>query len=257
MLLAEAARDQFSLTAELPRTLKALFLRPGLLSQEYGAGRIARYVHPLRLYLAASLVFFLTLSITSGTNRGSVVRLSPAAPDSTASRQGVSVSATPDTSDGDSVEINTPWTALNERLEARIREMKALPDGVAEERIGSFMIRRAPIMVFMLVPLFALMIKVLYWRTRRYYAEHFVFALHVHAFSFLLFTAIFLLKNVQESVALALFCWVAIYPLFALRRAYGQGWIKTIIKYAVLGVGYNMLLATALVIEVIIAVMLV
>ena len=36
-----------------------LLLRPWQLTNDFNAGRRARYVHPLRLYLIASVLFFL------------------------------------------------------------------------------------------------------------------------------------------------------------------------------------------------------
>ena len=47
----DALTDELSLEARLPRTLGALLFRPGFLTREYFAGRIARYVLPFRLYL--------------------------------------------------------------------------------------------------------------------------------------------------------------------------------------------------------------
>src|SRR4029453_9696672 len=42
-------------------TLRLLFTRPGQLTAEMLAGRRARYIPPVRLYLVASVVFFLAL----------------------------------------------------------------------------------------------------------------------------------------------------------------------------------------------------
>src|SRR6185436_16470936 len=61
--------DQFSLNSGLLRTLRALFFRPGLLTTEYFALRIARYVPPFRLYLIASLLLFVFLSFLTGGDR--------------------------------------------------------------------------------------------------------------------------------------------------------------------------------------------
>lgn len=57
--LAEALDELLFVDGRLPRTLKALMSRPGLLSVEWQAGRRARYVRPLRLYLLALAAGFL------------------------------------------------------------------------------------------------------------------------------------------------------------------------------------------------------
>src|SRR5690606_37120719 len=61
-MIAEMLDDQLALNGRLPRTLVALLFRPGFLTREYTAGRIARYIRPLRLYLTCSLLFFVVLS---------------------------------------------------------------------------------------------------------------------------------------------------------------------------------------------------
>ena len=50
--------------SRLWRTLRALLFRPGYLSQQFLAGRRARYLSPFRLYFVLSVLFFLMVSIT-------------------------------------------------------------------------------------------------------------------------------------------------------------------------------------------------
>lgn len=56
-----------------------------------------------------------------------------------------------------------------------------------------------PKLMFVIVPGFALLLKWLYWR--RLYAEHLVFALHVHAIWYLLFTLKVFVEKLEEIVA--------------------------------------------------------
>ncbi|MEX2608734.1 MAG: DUF3667 domain-containing protein [Gemmatimonadota bacterium] len=56
--LIELADDVFSWEARLPRTLRALLLRPGLVAREWVDGRRARWTAPVRLYLLASVLMF-------------------------------------------------------------------------------------------------------------------------------------------------------------------------------------------------------
>ncbi|MEM0962466.1 MAG: DUF3667 domain-containing protein, partial [Bacteroidota bacterium] len=56
-------------------------------------------------------------------------------------------------------------------------------------------IGRVPTVLFFILPVFALLLKVLYIRRGWYYAEHLVFALHTHAFAFGVFTAVALLAT--------------------------------------------------------------
>ena len=58
------------------RTFVALVAPPGRLTQEYVAGRRDRYVPPLRLYLAASFLFFLVVKVL-GTGGGAHIVVAP------------------------------------------------------------------------------------------------------------------------------------------------------------------------------------
>lgn len=57
-VLADAADSFLNWDTKFLQTLKMLLLRPWRLTNDFNAGRRARYVHPLRLYLIASIIFF-------------------------------------------------------------------------------------------------------------------------------------------------------------------------------------------------------
>lgn len=56
--LAETLDELFFVGRKLPRSLTALLISPGLLTVEWSAGRRARYVRPLRLFLLALALTF-------------------------------------------------------------------------------------------------------------------------------------------------------------------------------------------------------
>lgn len=62
-LVYEMLDEFFSFDSRAFNTFPPLLLRPGFLTNEYIAGRRARYVSPLRLYLLISIVFFLAFSL--------------------------------------------------------------------------------------------------------------------------------------------------------------------------------------------------
>ena len=64
--VADLAEKYFALEGRLPLTLKMMFLRPGQMTVDYLEGRRQRYLSPLRLYLAASVLFFVGLSRVPG-----------------------------------------------------------------------------------------------------------------------------------------------------------------------------------------------
>jgi hypothetical protein len=118
-------------------------------------------------------------------------------------------------------------------LQRKVMQVGHLPPGEALREVLRDLLEYAPHMVFILLPIFALLLKLLYVRRSRFYAEHFVFALHMHAFVFVMFTIMFLLP--WEQLDLLLLLWIIAYLWLALKRVYGQGWIRTTLKWWTLG----------------------
>ena len=65
-LLMDVLDGVFGLEGRLWRTLPPLMFQPGKLTRKYLSGVRARYVMPFRLYLTASVLFFLAFSMVNG-----------------------------------------------------------------------------------------------------------------------------------------------------------------------------------------------
>ncbi|HBK47609.1 MAG TPA: hypothetical protein DDZ67_14495 [Xanthomonadaceae bacterium] len=106
-----------------------------------------------------------------------------------------------------------------------------------------------PSVLFVLVPLFALMLRVFYIETGRLYLEHLVVAVYSHAFLCLDLLAILLLSLLGDALAgiapwsgwlvggaqTLLLLWMPVYLLLMQQRVYRQFWLVTLVKYGVLG----------------------
>lgn len=262
-MLADVLEDQFVVNPALPRTLEALVLRPGLLTREYLAGRRATYVAPFRLYLASSVLFFLVFSVFglralergASTVDAQVEAVTAALdsargsrPDSASPPAGATSDEGPPTREiqpwARNLRVNLGSAETSARVRARTLERWGhLP---FQEALRAFMgeyLRYAPQTVFVLLPLFALILRGLYLGSGRFYAEHFVFSLHVHAFAFLAaLVGIALGWAVGGAVVgpvLALHLWLA------LKRVYGQGPFVTSLKFLALGTVYGFVLLVA------------
>jgi Protein of unknown function (DUF3667) len=112
-----------------------------------------------------------------------------------------------------------------------------------------------PYMMLCCVPLFALVLKILYLRRRIFYIDHLIYALHIHAFAYLGIMLIVLatlgLNRVMPgaianwTIAL-LWIWFAIQIFLSIRRVYRQRWFISIIKFCFGGLVYLMVLSVAL-----------
>lgn len=65
-LVAESIETLFSLDSRAARTLPALLLQPGKMTRAYLDGQRARFLPPFRLYVLASLIFFIVLPLVTG-----------------------------------------------------------------------------------------------------------------------------------------------------------------------------------------------
>lgn len=110
--------------------------------------------------------------------------------------------------------------------------------------------------LFVLVPLFALFLKLVYFRSDRGYLEHLVIALYSHAALLVGLLVIFLTTGISQwlpwstlpsnVIGTVIALGLPLYLLLMQKRVYGQGWLKTLIKYLVIGLVYSQLLGLAI-----------
>ncbi|MGK7394021.1 MAG: DUF3667 domain-containing protein [Candidatus Cyclobacteriaceae bacterium M3_2C_046] len=113
-----------------------------------------------------------------------------------------------------------------------------------------------PIMMFLLLPVFAIILKLLFLSRKQFYISHVVHALHLHSFAFFIFGISFLIYSLIFSngwVYWISFYTVIIYGLFSLKNVYGQSYPKTMFKYVLLGFSYFFLLLIFVVLELVLS----
>ena len=106
-----------------------------------------------------------------------------------------------------------------------------------------------PVAMFCLLPIYALLLKVVYVGSRRYYSEHLVFAMHIHTVAYLVFTFMVLVPDngIGAWVTLVSLLGLAVYYFMALKRYYENGVFATLTKYVLLGGVYTGLLVVTLI----------
>ncbi|MGZ3425000.1 MAG: DUF3667 domain-containing protein [Polyangia bacterium] len=225
-LVGDLFEELFQLESRLWRSLWTLFRRPGLLTQEYNAGRRVSYTTPLRLYLIASVTYFFVGSVVAHNKDESNIHFE--LPEITAA-------------DKAKIDQKSPFIAhILERANEAQKDPKA-----AVQRVRQTLNEWAPRIAAGLVPLFAILTFILFRRPKRFFVEHLVFALHAHATAFLLLTVSELLP--WGWVGLGATIALAVLSFMAMRRVFGQSRLRTIWKYLVIGFVYSMALALGVV----------
>ena len=275
--MREAIESLTHADSRLWQTLGALLVKPGVLTREFLSGRRASYLPPFRLYLVVSVLFFLIASALGDTGfsaraggdkaaapviivgdadeaRKELDELAREAEQAARTathpaeraiaektRDIASAAASGDTGGGcANLSYGGPGEAfIQPRLRAACKQIEA--DG--GRSLGRDFMANVPRVLILFLPLIAVVMKLLYWRPRRYYVEHLLFFVHNHAFVFLLFSVVLLVaaplpEGVGGMLTLAAFGYCTWYLFRAMRVVYGQSGRRTLAKYVVLGMTY-------------------
>ncbi len=248
----------FSYESKFFRTLKHLLFKPGFLTEEYNAGRRERYYHPARMYVFISFIYFLLFfSLPDKDGQGNI-----ADNDGVATRDSTdnfSFSLTSDNykskSEYDSVQATLAESARDgwfiRKMQYREIELNEKYKKSSTEFISDFgesFASNTPKVLFFLLPIFALLLKFLYFRKDFFYSEHLVMSIYFYNFFFAAGIITILLELIPGldwiSVITALV--VMAYLLLAMRNVYKQRWGKTIFKYILLSFSFLVCLGIGL-----------
>jgi len=272
-MLNEALEAVVQLDVRVLHTLPTFLFLPGRLTKEYIEGRRKRYIRPFRLYLFATFLLFTVLAFTAGQGLqfgvASQATVLPADSGRAASpvlgADTTAVASAPSflgsaaqrkrwardfETNPESVNfmIGSPETQAHVERILRVKVAEALRN--PRDLLGG-MIDHGPYVMFLMLPLFAFLNKLLYIRRSRLYVEHLIFSLHVHAFAFVAFTVAILLDNTGGGALSTAAGWVEASPLLylvlAMAHVYDQGLLKSTVKAVLLLLVYAFLLVLGLI----------
>src|SRR5438105_12761537 len=277
-------------------TIGWLIARRWHLTNQFLAGRRVRYVHPLRLYLLVSILFFFVVnywaksihadpSKLSADDRADIAaelndpdippaakagirraleakggtqpeaQTSPSPQTAVTPQPSVLASPSPAGDFRPLVQFDKPPSDKFEKwLEQRAKE-KMGEHGSKMALFIATLFSYLPYMMLCCIPLFALVLKVLYVRKRIFYIDHLVYALHIHSFAYLAIMLIVLITiGLNRSIPGSFASWIiaalwitfAVQVFMSIRRVYRQGWFFTLFKFFLGGFAYFVVLTVAL-----------
>lgn len=247
-IAGEALEDITDLDSRLWTTIKTLLWHPGRISADYIAGRRARYLPPVRLYLVVSFLVFLAISVSEPAT----VRSGPGVDDAAVEglQPGIYLPHTTESGEqevlsfreyveaeglADEIAALSPW--LRAVVERMIDNAERLQD--SPQIFVDGLTRRLPQMMFFLLPVFALMLWLFYLGSPYHYLQHLVFSLHYHTVAFMAFLLLWPINLVFPGdyggiVTLV----VMIYLPIALKGAYAGSPLAAAVKGIALGLSY-------------------
>ena len=223
-LIDQAFEAFTSIDGRLLRSFRCLVRHPGALTVAFLQGRRKPFVGPVALFLVTNVLFFATESLTGGT-----------------------IFTTP-------LEAHLhaqPWSGLAQELVAgRLAALHTSAD-VFAPRFDRAIALHARSLILLMALAFAVLPAIVFSRSRRPFAAHVVFSLHLYGFLLLLFcigTAVpagGLLAGGERSpsqvlddvISIGLLTACGVYLYFATGAVYGGGRAARAFKSAALAVG--------------------
>ncbi len=295
-MVTHAIADYFHFEHKFFGTIIPLLFKPGQLTKQYVAGKRASFIHPIRLYIFISIIFFISIlggvkikdekkstkttsnkeqkdSITKiktlekvmsyvpAEKRDSILkiekkRILKAESDTTNWNPYQGGGVIWDTKAKTVAEYEKDQLLLpkNKRdgfikhyLQKKNIEFKSYPN--PKEKFSEDLMRNIPKMMFVLLPLFALLLKLVYITKKKYYFEHLIYSFHLHSAIFLsvLLTMLFkwlfgFVYDIGGWLSLALIGYIIWYIYRSLRTFYGSTRWITILKIMFLSFFYNIFL---------------
>ena len=247
-LSREAISSLFELDGRSFRTLFYLLTKPAHLSKEYFSGRRMQYTPPLRLFLVISVSFFLLVSFYTS------IRSMEGILSANHEISGEEVSASTDNEEDPLAptlafveSINLPFfdeqtntnlrRAMNAQAETNINSMIEDPS----EFFRGYL-EYITVFILLMIPLLALIQKLIYIRSGHFYVEHLVLTLHNHAFIIFIVFVNSLIDLVNGSripiissafgyLGAAIYIWMWVYLFLSLKNYFQQGYGITLLKY--------------------------
>lgn len=222
--------DYLHFDSKFFRSLIPLFTKPGFLTKEYWEGRRTRYIPPLRLFFFVTILFVVMTSYFYNRFgqqlKDSIVHADPIVLSEEAER----VMKMPDTAKIYVARWKQTVTAkkLRDELEGERIRFGNIQQGF------DLVFKNFKYVMFFLLPVYALIFKVLFLRRRPFYIDHLIYAMHLQSFAYFLLSVVLLLPFIIElnfSImrATAFFA-ILLYISFSLHYLYRQALWKTILK---------------------------
>jgi hypothetical protein len=286
-LIVDLLNEFLNWDSKFFKTIALLLVQPWKLTNDFLAGHRVRYVHPLRLYLLASILFFFAVNywakaIHVAPNRFSseeraaveaelkkrdmppevrakvenALRRASSQIDEQA-EQPPSAAPTPKETATPIIDLSpskNTSTPFEKWIETRAKE-KIGEHGTNLQLFVKTLISNLPYMMLCCIPLFALVLTILYLRRKIFYIDHLIYALHIHSFAYLTTILIILVTiGLNHAAAGAFSGWIiallwitfSTQIFLSIRRVYRQAWFISIFKFVFGGFVYLIVLAVAL-----------
>ncbi|HEY0589885.1 MAG TPA: DUF3667 domain-containing protein [Pseudoduganella sp.] len=212
---------------KLWRTFGWLVAKPGQLTVEFMRGRRGQFIDPLRLLLTVSLLVFLAMKWQ--------IHHLPAAPGETAAPQAARMVTAADARETHWIDgkLFDVFSRSSDKFAGNYSKYVAQPEPAQAAQFWEAWLRFGPTIILCLIPLMAMVLKILHLGSGWRYGEHLVFAMHLQAV--VLLSLMFNVGGMHRPTRLTLGVALGLYMLLAMRKVYGGGWVLLLARMGILG----------------------
>lgn len=210
-------------------TLKTLFFYPGKITNDFLEGKRVSFVPPIRLYVFFSFIFFLTLNFVFSHKDEDKKLTQILAEEGKADKEEISKAF-------DSLEFKVNMedsigAKKSHDIERKLRKIGSMTGGDINQ-LNQKIYKILSFALFFLLPVFALIMKLMYRSSHKFYYEHFIAAIHYHVIIFiiLLIAIGFYAISLPSAAYLILFIGALVYFIHSLKVVYHQSWLRTSVK---------------------------
>lgn len=240
-LIVDLAGNVFAFDTRFWKTLVNILIRPGYLSYDYLKGHRARYMPPFRFYVFISFVFFVLLSFYIKKNMNYDEEIKTKIDSTLAENIQIGDQDTAMITGIDTVNFDLDEIVPNDYMVA-----KTANENVSKIKMALKAINNNPTLyfnrflkfiswsLFFLMPIYAVFLWLLFMKSRKYYYGHFIFSVNQHAFTFIFFILLILIKLIlpdrsshPENFLLLL---LPAYMIVATYQFYQTKWWKIVMK---------------------------
>jgi len=219
--LAHALEEFTHLDSKIFRSVGYVLFRPGKLTAEWIAGRERQYVRPLQLFIVMNVVYFLFLQFFPFNTLTTPLRVH---------YDGQAYSG-----------------LVRPIIDARVKQ-SGLSFEQFEQRFDETAKLQAKSLVIVMAPMFAAILGVVMYGSRRYYVEQLVFSLHYYSYFLIALSVGALVIQIvielclialhipersvdwDATISLSTVSLIFVYLWHAVRRVYKTAWLRTTIS---------------------------
>jgi len=251
-----------SFDTRLIKTLVAILLKPGKLTQDFLDGKRARYMPPFRFYVFVSFVMFLLISTITGNSI----------------KKGMQDSSNPVVNLNGDIIVNDSIQILKDSIQAIVNSnLKESLDSVSYQKYEKIAAQKDTVDIvthdiikeiitdddskyeatakliqehpelytaklfqytswafFLFMPIFAFFLWILFYRSKSLYIGHLIFALNIHSFIFTITSIVvgsaLLFPNNGTAWTGYLYLLTPVYQIIGARKLYQRKWVNTFFK---------------------------